>query len=261
MGITIEDYVRAVAKGVRAGMSKVLVLEPQTGNWVNQNLWGDQRFAPLPGDAGAVVQVLGKNTLFYGPPAVHSIQLGRSDEVNAGNADVRARISYGCGGARNSFDVDWVHGAQFSIVCNTVSVDAVTYAPISGLPYDAASASVALVALVTKGTVAQGRCPATYTEPQRVLANAPDPASFVTLPFPDFAREVTVHLANNNDPATPTGVTLTFLNSGAQEFAVYDGQVCAGGRSIPIPGGSNLLKVSNASGGPLITTVEWFLGL
>lgn len=258
--MTPLDFARAVRRGL-ASLLPFEILEPVKGPWVNQNTFGDQRFESLPRTEGQVIAVLPKNTALYGPPAVHSLQLGRSDEVEAENADVRARITIGCGGVENSFDCDWLHGLQMALVCNSISVQAVTYAPIAFVPYNASEKAVALKAMVCKGTTTQGRCPATYTEQCVLLANAPDPASFVNYTFPDFAREFTVHLPNNNDPATPTGVTVTFFNQGAQALAVYDGQVFAGGRSVPIPGGSNTVRISNASGGPIVATAQFFLGL
>lgn len=239
----------------------VSVLEPQKGEWVNNNVWGDQRFQPLPQTAGQVISVLPKNTSLYGPPAVHSVQLGRSDDVDAENADVYARVTLGCGGVENNFDCDWLHGAQFTVVCNSLSVQAVSYAPISGVAYNAAAASVALKVMTAKGSTNPSRCPLTLTEPNIVLVAAPDPASFVVYTFPDFAREFTAHVADNNDPAVPTNVAVTFFNQGAQALAVYDAQVFAGGRSVPIPGGANTVRLSNGSGGPLSITAQWFLGL
>lgn len=251
---TAEDIARAVALGVRSAMRRgVMLLEPQKGPWVNQNLWGDQRTQPFPASAGIVVNVLGKNTIMYGPPTVHSVQLARGDDVLPSNADVRARITYGCGGVENTFDCDWLHGAQFSLVCNSVSVAAVSYAPNINSAYLAAGGAVFLGASVAKGSVNQGACGLTYTEPQITVAAA---RSYDVKR--DFTREVCVHLAGNNNPATPTNVFVELINSGG--FLVrYDAQVCAGGRRIPVPGGANTLLLSSAA--PFTPIVQWFLGL
>ncbi len=256
------EMANAVAFGVRQALRRGMrVLEPQKGAWVNQNLWGDQRTQALPGVAGQVVSVLGKNTIMYGPPAVHSVALVRSDEVNAGNADVYALVTAGCGGIENKFMVDWTHGAQFSLVCNSLSVAALSYAPAAGFAYDASDASIFLGAMVCKGTVAQGRCPATFTEPRTDILH---PGSAV-FNVPDFAREVTVNVSVgstlNNNPATATLVVVRFVSKGGAVLAEYDAQVCAGGRSIPVPGGSNQIIVVNGSAAVAFTTVVWFLGL
>jgi hypothetical protein len=255
--VSAAELAQAVAAGTRAAMRRGMrVLEPQKGDWINQNLWGDQRTQMLPQTAGVEVSILGKNTIMYGPPQVHSVQLSRGDDSPPSNADMRARVTYGCGGIENTFDCDWVHGVQFGLVCNTVSVDAVSYAPSAAIPYQAADGAIFLGASVAKGSVTQGRCPLTYTEPQVSIAG-PGAHSFDI--NRDFTREVTVHLLNNNNPATPTGVILEFINSGG--FLVrYDAQVCAGGRSIPVPGGANTLLISTA-GATFSCVVQWFLGL
>lgn len=261
---TAQELAQAVFAGARMALRRTVVqaLEPITGSWVNNNLFGDQRFEPLPVTAGSVISVLPKNTRLYGPPAVHSLQLSRSDDVPTENADVYARITTGCGGIENSFDCDWLHGLQLALVCNSISVQAVTYAPFAGQPYDAAAARVALKAAVAKGSTCPSRCPATYTEPSVLLKTPVDaPDNVVVYTFPDFAREFTVHLASNSNPATPTNVFVDFFNAGGTSLATYDAQVCAGGRSIPIPGGANTVAVNNQGGVNLRTTAQFFLGL
>jgi hypothetical protein len=259
-----REMAQAVFTGVRAALrgSLVRVLEPQKGSWVNNNLWGEQRFEPLPSTPGSVVSVLPKNTKLFGPPAVHSIQLGRSDAVDAQNADVYARITLGCGGIENQFDVDWLHGIQFAAVCNSLSVQAVTYAPDSTGAYHSAGAAVALKVMVAKGSTNPSRCPATYTQ---ALVNLKDvlqtPLNFVIYTVPDFARELTVHVLGNNNPATPTAITISFQNQGGSVIAQYNAQVCAGGRSIPIPGGANTVFIENASSDDETVSAQWFLGL
>lgn len=261
---TAAELARAVLAGTRAALrSSILrVLEPTKGPWVNQNTFGDQFFGPLPGSPGQVFAVLPKNTGLYGPPQVHSLQLGRSDAVDAENADVYARITIGCGGVENSFDVDWVHGAQLALVCNSISVNAVSYAPDGTGSYRASGAAVALKAMVAKGSIAQGRCPATYTQALvNLLEVTTAPANSVTFNVPDFARELTVHVLGNNNPATPTAITISFENEGGSVIAQYNAQVCAGGRSIPIPGGCNTVFIENASSDQHTVSAEWFLGL
>lgn len=264
--MTPRDLAQAVLQGMRAALRSTIVraVEPIQGPWVNNNLWGEQRFEPLPSTAGAVISILPKNTKLYGPPAVHSIQLGRSDAVDAENADVYARITLGCGGIENSFDCDWLHGAQLTAVCNSLSVQAVTYAPSASGAYNAAAAAVALKVMVAKGSTNPSRCPLTFTQAGLPLAEVATPGSSVTYNVPDFAREVTVHVVSNpgnNNPAVASIVTISFLNEGGSVLAQYNAQVCAGGRSIPIPGGANTIFIENtASQVPTVTT-QWFLGL
>lgn len=263
---TAQELARAVMVGARAALKATIVrmLEPQAGDWVNNNLWGEQRFEPLPQTAGAVVSVLPKNTKLYGPPAVHSIQLGRSDAVDAENADVYARITLGCGGIENQFFCDWLHGAQLTVVCNSVSVQAVTYAPSASGNYNASASACALKVMVAKGSTNPSRCPATFTQAALPLAEVATPGSSVTYNVPDFARELCVHVVSNpgnNNPATASIVTISFLNEGGSVMAQYNAQVCVGGRSIPIPGGANTVFIENTASQVPTVTAQWFLGL
>lgn len=254
----VGDLARAVALGTRAAMRRGMrVLEPQKGPWVNQNLWGDQRTQALPQAENQVVNVLGKNTIMYGPPAVHSVNLARGDETPAANAEVRARVTYGCGGVENSFDCDWVHGVQFAIVCNSLSVSAVTYNPFPSSPYDAEDGAVFLGASVAKGSTNSSRWPLTYTEPVTTFAGAGD-ADF---PVRDFARALTVHKLLNSDPSVPTMIDVRFLDSSGTPLAAYNVQVCAGGAQIPIPGGCQVVQLHNTDGEGADVVLQWFLGL
>ena len=258
------DLANAVARALRSVLHTTIVaaLEPTKGDWVNQNTFGDQFFGPLPASPGKLLAVLPKNTGLYGPPSVHSLQLGRSDGVDAENADVYARVTIGCGGVENQFDLDWVHGVQITLVCNSISVAAVSYAPDGQSAYRAVGAAVALRAMVAKGSIAQSRCPATFTQALRNLLEVTNaPANAVTYLVPDFARELTVHHLGNNNPATATPITISFLNQGGSVMAQYNAQVCAGGRSIPIPGGANSVFIENASADQHTVSAEWFLGL
>jgi hypothetical protein len=242
---------------VRTGARLVHVLEPTEGPWVSNNIWGDQRTQGFPQQAGQVVEVLPKNTRLYGPPAVHSVSLSRGDELIPQNAEVRARVTYGCGGIENSFDCDWMHGVQFCLVCNAVSVKAVTYQQSLAVPYYAVGAAVFLGAMVAKGTVARG-APVTYTESTANLPASPDPGFLYTVP--DFAREVIVHVSGNNDPGTASGVLFSFINQGSGVTVQYDAQVCAGGRAVTIPAGSTEIRVF-CTGAAKLLTLQWLLGL
>lgn len=264
------ELARAVALGVRAAMARGMrVLAPQDGKWVNNNLWGDQRFQTLPLTEGAEISISPKLARMYGPPAVHSVQLSRSDDVQPQNADVYARIQYGCGAVNNSFDCDWLHGQQFSLVCNSVEVRAVTYRPIASQPYSVDDGAVALVAMVAKGAINQGRCPLTFTEPRGELTVSGGATPTIAYPVRDFVKQFTVHLAGtvgstNSDPSVPTGIYAQIYTQGGGQLALYDLQVCAGGTAaIQLPSGASHVALvnSNGAGGTKHATLQWFLGL
>ncbi len=254
--MTLEQIVSGFYRALH--QRPVRVLEPTTGDWHNQNTWGDQFSGAFPLSPDSVIQVLPKLDRMFGPPAVHSVQLARGDQTPLQNAEVRARISYGCGGVNNSFDCDWQHGAQFTLVCNSLNVSAVTYAPAADLAYNTAGGSFFLGCTVAKGTTDNGGHSLTYTEPTATLALGTG-ADFSAAR--DFARAVTVHLLDNNNPATATGLVAHFLSFGV-ELARYDLQVFAGGRSVPVPGGTTDILINNTAGpANAKLTVQWFLGL
>ncbi len=240
---------------VRADRRPIPVVEPTAGSWFNQNTFGDKYDGPFPLSEGITVGVLPKNDRLYGPPAVHSIQLARGDNAPAQNADVRALVSYGNGGVKNSFLCDWLHGAQFALVCNQISVSAVTYAPDGQSDYDPQNASLFLAALVGKGDVSKG-FPLSFTEASEGIINGTP----LVFPVRDFVREVIVHVLNNSDPATATGITIEFDTDAGTALAIYDAQVCAGGASIPVPGGTTQVRLLNG-GAPQVVTLQWVLGL
>ncbi len=254
---TATELAQAVAAGTSAALRRVLrVLEPQKGPWVNNNFWGDQFTGPFPATSGKEIAILPKNTIMYGPPHVHSVQLFRSDTAPAQNADIRARVTYGCGGVNNSFDCDWLHGAQFSLVCNKVDITAVSYTPTDQDPYTPSSKHFFLGALVAKGSLAQG-APLTYTT-QRISIAAAGAHDFPVL---DLVRRVTVLVGpnNNNDPAVPTGVTLDFQSAVGVSLVQYDAQVCAGSRMVPVPGGTTSVRIRCAATRDI--ALQWELGL
>lgn len=252
--------VAAVVEALRVALARTVLhmVEPTHGPWVNQNTFGDQHTQRLPQTAGIEVEVLPKNNRMYGPPHVHSVNLSRGDETPAANAEIRARVSYGCGGIENEFDCDWVHGAQFAIVCNTLTVSAVTYNPFPASPYNVAEGSIFLGAMVAKGSTDSSRWPLTYTEPVTTMIGA----AVQRFAVRDFARALTVHQSGNNDPQVATQLTVSFLDSsGSTAFAIYNVQVCAGGAQIPIPGGTQFVDVTNANDEGAEFTLQWFLGL
>lgn len=258
------ELVRALHQAVVDGLRTLFphgvvnIVEPTAGPWVNQNLYGDRRNEALPASEGVEVEVLPKNTKMYGPPHVHTVCLSRGDEAHTTNGDVRARVTFACGGVEQSFDCDWVHGAQFTLVANMVSVNAVSYAPFPFSPYNVDEGHVFLGASVAKGTHSNPRWPLTYTEPVTRFLEVGD-AEFVVR---DFARAVTVHKQQNNNPATVETFEIRFLDApGGSPLAVYNGQVCAGGAQIPIPGGCQVVQVHNADAEGADMTVQWFLGL
>ena len=230
------------------------VLEPTTGPWQNNPNWGAKFQGALPAVEAAVLPIASLDNM-PGPPRVQTIQLFRSDPiVSSQNADVHARITYGLGAVNNTFDVDWLQGVQLSLLCNTIRVDAITYAPNSQVAYASNGDNVVLAAGFGEGSPSRTRV--TFGTPSQALVST-DSALF---PVPDFAKEVIVNVSGNNDPAVPLGASLIF-NGGGVDLLTYDLQVAAGGRALTIPTGTKNIQIPNTTLGTLIIQVTWVLSL
>jgi hypothetical protein len=240
-------------------------LEPQQGDWSGSNFWGDQYTSRrdangvtnFPKTAGQVIGVLPKNNRMYGPPKTVTVNLYRSDDPQVGNADFRARVTYGVGGASNQFFCDWTAGTQFSITANNVSVDAVSYAPDGLQAYmPDTTDGFFLGAMVTEGASASEGL--TYTEPLQSVTNG----NVLNFDAPDFAKRIMVHSALKLDYTAATGIFLQFI-SGATLIAEYDLRVMGGylDGGILIPGGCRHVRLTNASGGTVYLAPQWVLAL
>lgn len=246
------------SKDMRPGLA-VPVLEPTTGDWVNDNTWGDQHTGPMPQTEGQEVQVI-KNTNFYGPPAVHSVSLFRSDAVQAGNADLYAHITYGVGGVQNEFYCDWAQGAQFSITANSITVAAKTYRPDADNAYFANAASIFFGAMVAKGDASSPR-PLTLTEGAITLIPGSPTTDNVQYNVPDFAVGFRLFTLPPDPTATDLDVDFVTGNPG-NILAKVNGTELTGAREYPLPGATALVIVQNRHLTDARTVIlQWVLGV
>jgi hypothetical protein len=233
-----------------------ITIEPEAGPWKNNVHWGDGFRGKLPAAAGQEVPVFSGEEI-VGPPRVQTVQLFR-DDLRAGvNADFRAHVQYGVGAASNEFFCDWGQGSQFSLVCNWVRITAQSYRPFATPPYNAGSTPIQISAMVTEGTVAQGR-PLRFTEPTITL-----PATTLSAEFnaPDFARGVLLYCNNLiTVPGVPTGVNLLLENDFGFVATIIDS-----GLTLPegvlFPGAFNRARIDNTTGAGTDATLVWILGL
>lgn len=229
-----------------------VTIEPQAGPWKNNPAWGDRFRGPMPLEAGIQTQTFSGEQM-PGPPRVQSVQLFRDDRPVSQNCDFRAHVFYGIGAVQNEFFVDWLHGCQFSLVCNWVRVVAVTYAPNPAIPYVGDDAQIEIAATVAEGAVSKG-LPATFTESKE--GSNPTAVSFES---PDFAKRVI--LWGNNAGAAGT---VQFIGGGS--FEPFVGTVASWTTTIqalgglPLPGGVRRV-IWAPSGANEVLTVQWVLGL
>lgn len=211
-------------------------VEPEVGPWLNNPKWGQIFQNPLPAVEDAVIPV-GNIDRTVGPPKVHTVQLFRSDVISTdtANSDVIAQVTYGIGAVRNSFEVDWKQGAQFSLLASTITVNAVTRRVSSPAAYAAGGNQVILGVGFGEGNV--GRESITWTAVTPNLAAAGGSES---VDVPDFAQAVRV-----STNATNKALLSVQLIARAFPFDEYTVDIFNSMAFLPIPRGIRQVKVIN----------------
>lgn len=239
-----------------------LVLPAYT-NEVQQAEWGSRFQGELPLVEDSLIDVF-TNDHFPGFPNVLAVHLYRLDRAASGvgggyNADVHALVSYSNGGVSNSFRCDWQ--GQFPLVASSLRITAKTYAPSGVEGYNAEPPrQVIYGAMVSLGNC-NGALPLTLTLSNEAVA---DTAS-TNVAVPDFGRRYVPTLVDENDePLTAvqlSGVQLRFLNKGIQ---CIGGQLCSADvlrEGVPVPGGTEFIRISNLSSVAVKLGHQFQLGL
>lgn len=248
----------------------VQTIEPVDGYWTMAGKFGFRFEGLLPGLAEVIPLV--QNQRLPGPPAPVWLAFFRFDrgvntsgEVGLPNSDIRGRVTYGAGGAQNVFDVDIISGVQFPIVCNSVQVDLVTYAPESG-PY----AAQTLIAGVTVGKGAAGTgLPPTYTtEIFESFDESGTQATDYLVAVPDFARSVVLFTSISDvaDPLQLGSWKVDFIANSLSVIkrvtAVDAWNALTQEKGIPIPAATAQIRVTGASGNVVARSgLQFFLAL
>ena len=241
------------------GANPTEVIEPTEGYWTMAGRFGQRFTGQLPLIAGATIPLV-QNQRIAGPPAPVWVSFFRYDrnvlEQDEGpgdtsNAEIRGRITYGAGGIQNITEVDIISGVQFPIVCNSLQLDLVTYAPEAPVldprgpvanPYLAGSLTAGVV--MGKGA-GGGALPPTYTT-QWIGPGGGTNFQEIDFPVPDFARSVALHV-NTVDPAELALIELQFVS---QQLTIlkrlnadtsYD--VLTQEKGAALPAGVNVVRV------------------
>lgn len=178
-----------------------------------------------------------------GPPRTRTLNLFRQDAtlgVGLFNADVYAKVTYGVGGVQNQALIDWSRGGQISLTCDSLSVEAVAYAPSDALPYTPPLGSQLLGAMLTHEGSAPPR-PPTFTT-QSVLLAPDQVANFVV---PDFARWCFPRISTYVPP--DSGDFLVFGNLFAIALARFQLTTTLLELGTPIPGGTTQVSVRHSN--------------
>lgn len=245
------------------------VIEPFKGPWTNSANWGNTYAGPIPVAEGSEQSIF-ETADIPGAPAVHVVNLFRSDAVFTGstNSQVRARITYGIGARQNTFDCDWTQGAQFALVANYVRVNFVTYAPNADAAYVGGGKPIVLGAGIARGNASKSHA-LSYTYPQLTITNAAAPADRYIVEVPDFAQALVLHARDLAGAAPAAGaITVQFRATSSQIIAQWDGLRMQdfAGEGLRIPGGTVEVRILNTTAAPppdtgFRVTPQFILGL
>lgn len=166
-------------------------VEPTVGHWTGNNEWGYRIDTFYPQLEGGLIPIL-NNPGLPGPPRSLALTLFRSALVAklAVNAEIRAQLTYGAGGVSNTVLVDWGNGGSICIPCNTMRVDAISYAPFAppdvyNPTFNNAPVKLTLGAIIgVEGAVPA--LPPSFTTPFATVA----PGATLVAVVPEFARVV-----------------------------------------------------------------------
>jgi hypothetical protein len=231
-----------------AGAPRVLIEEPVAGWWTQAGRFGF-KFQDLVPAEGEIIG-LTESIALPGPPKPlwlnwFRYNRGLSTEFDPSqNFELRGRVIYGVGGAQNTIEVDLISGVQFPVVCNSVTVQFVTYnpyAPNVGAAY--AAGEVACGVMFGQGS-GGGALPPTWSSP---IFESDGSGQFIDNQYviPDFARSMAVHVSTIT-PAELAKISVAFLDAGGALISSVSMDPALGGyallsqeKGVPIPTGSN----------------------
>lgn len=231
--------------GASARLQRVETVEPY-GYLASQGTsgsWGNIYSGPFPAE-NAIVEVANSD-VFPGPPRPITVHLLRNDvsPPSAGNAMLRARLTYGTGGAQNQADIDWTQGGQFAIVANSIRVEALAVRPFPDLPYAADNTAIKLGASFGLDAATPSH-PPTFTAPYQALF-APGAVRF---PIPDFARRVYPLFASDGGGAAPFDVwQVRFLLGDLTALVDYQCTTDIVQAGLPVPGFARYFSIFSNS--------------
>ncbi len=242
-----------------AGGQVTNMLEPRDGSlawWLKTSDFGGRFIGVLPSEGNEIpIASLEKAP---GPTRPIAVTLFRSDRdvTTEGNTDVYALITYGAGGAQNTFRCDWTQGGSLCIPATNIRVSALVYSPAEG---EASSPTAGITLGVTfgLGPVTPSR-PPTFTTPIRLL-DITEPDSVLAFDVPDFARRVYPLIGLDSANLSQllfelrTGANVAIISRVLTAESLLQG--------FPVPGACTHGILQNLTGAPLPASVMFELGL
>lgn len=263
-----------LAGSPHGSLPRIEVVEPNVGWWTQAGAFGFRYQGPVPSLAGGTIP-LTEQIRLPGPPRlwwIHWFRYSRSifDEAspNYGVWDLRGRVTYGVGGAQNIVECDVAAGIQMSVVCNSIKVDLVTYAPYVNSfdeePYTPGDVGVVAGAMFGDGSAA-GALPPTWSS-QTLQAAGLTGIMDRVVAVPDFARSVCLH-TNVTDPALLANSVMAFESLSFGQGKVINLQTVyqqlSTERGIAIPAFTNQIRIVTAAPAApgAYYTLQFFLAL
>lgn len=228
--------------------------------WYEENSPGQRvqlNAAKLP-TVNAVVPVM--EVRDFGKPQAVTLQLD-NNVVTPGvnNAQVRARIEYGIGGASDVFECDWADGGLVTVVAQRLTVVARGDLINPDNPYDMGAQVFEVVASVGEGQPSV--IMPTFTEQKATIAPTTVAGAFDP---PPFAKAVSIYAQNETntfaDPY-PDFQAVWFSQSGGTLMGRTEGAYIGGGSAIPIPNNATLFIRNTSATDDIRPTLIWHLGL
>lgn len=242
------------------GLPLVQTRETSDGPWRNAGTYGRQQSFAFPASVNADPIAVFSVDQQLGPPRPRTLHLFRSDGTLdtdfpvIDNAEIYARITYGVSGITNQFLCDWTRGGQLALVCDSLRLEAIAYAPSTLAVYSPPTGTQLIGAMLGE-TGAVPILPPTFTTS---LVNLPA-SSDVAIVVPDFARKVYPVFTNVPIPAN---VALLFYTLGEQvalgQFSLDQTTAIQG---LVLPGGTSIVRVVNTSAGSVTFCLVFQLGL
>lgn len=238
-------------------------LEPLSGKeaeqWLSNPAWGNSYAGLVPSVENTVLGIAALDRS-YGPPSVHTVNLWRSapSYANVANYDFKARITWGVGSQSRSFMCDWRNGAQVSLVCSSLQVDAVTERAEAGTAYNSGNESVVLAAAFARGNAPSRAL--RYSRPMQILGAAG------TFPAesPAYAENWMLLGGSATNPLYVADTRVTVSGpAGTIAYAVYVGTQLGphDADAIPFANGQERLSVFNNAAGNIFFKLVYRLSL
>lgn len=221
----------------------VAPLVAKTGPWTGANELGqEQAFAPDSQNRQRIIKLPE-----WGPPEVWTATLGfrakpelDTSEINA-RFEIQANVEFGSGGSTQSFQLDWIRGASFSVPMNSLAIDAVFERATSGL----SDLGIFLSVQLARGGRGSSINP-TFSEQVSVAGGGF--GSYVTIP--PFARRVQLLQFSGTGSLYDATSIFRFVTcfGGVDVGRVLGSQLINFPMGIPIPKQAKGCKFDNAGG-------------